>query len=87
MRARNWLLVFVAFALIAVACSDPSSQLSTPLDESDEDNFVAISDTLPEAPEFPGGHTWFNVASPLTLEQLRGKVVLLEFWTSAMRSS
>ncbi len=82
MRKRIWLLVFAAAALIAVACSDSGSQLSTPLDESDEDNFVAISDTLPEAAEFPGGHTWFNVASPLTMEQLRGKVVLLDFWTS-----
>jgi len=33
------------------------------------------------APEFPGGHTWFNVPEPLTLAQLRGKVVLLDFWT------
>jgi hypothetical protein len=30
------------------------------------------------APEFPSG-SWFNVAEPL--RQLRGKVVLLDFWT------
>ena len=87
MRARIWLLMFAAVALVAVACSDSTPQLETPLveearEESDEDSFVAISNTLPEAPEFPGGHTWFNVASPLTLEQLRGKVILLDFWTS-----
>lgn len=34
------------------------------------------------APDFPVGHTWFNVSRPLTLEDLRGKVVLLDFWTS-----
>jgi thiol-disulfide isomerase/thioredoxin len=32
------------------------------------------------APEFPTGG-WFNVAEPLSLKQLRGKIVLLDFWT------
>ncbi len=33
------------------------------------------------APEFPAGLDWFNVAAPLSLKALRGKVVLLDFWT------
>jgi hypothetical protein len=33
------------------------------------------------APEFPSGLDWFNTPRPLTLAELRGKVVLLEFWT------
>lgn len=33
------------------------------------------------APEFPGGNTWFNVPEPLTIDGLRGKAVLLDFWT------
>jgi hypothetical protein len=33
------------------------------------------------APEFPAGLTWFNTARPLTLAELRGKIVLLDFWT------
>ena len=32
------------------------------------------------APEFPAAE-WLNVAAPLTLKALRGKVVLLDFWT------
>ena len=32
------------------------------------------------APEFPSG-SWFNVGEPLSLRALRGKVVLLDFWT------
>lgn len=42
----------------------------------------------PEAPDGPiaapsldGAVAWLNVASPLALPQLRGKVVLLDFWT------
>jgi hypothetical protein len=33
------------------------------------------------APEFPKGLDWINVPHPLTLAELRGKVVLLEFHT------
>lgn len=33
------------------------------------------------APEFPAGLEWLNTSHPLTLKTLRGKVVLLEFWT------
>jgi len=33
------------------------------------------------APEFPAGLEWLNVERPLSLEDLAGKLVLLEFWT------
>ena len=33
------------------------------------------------APEFPAGLQWLNTERPLTLRELRGKVVLLDFWT------
>jgi hypothetical protein len=33
------------------------------------------------APQFPEGLTWFNVDRPLSLRALRGKVVILDFWT------
>lgn len=34
-----------------------------------------------QAPEFPGGLDWINVEQPLTMEGLKGKVVLYDFWT------
>lgn len=36
---------------------------------------------LIRAPEFAQGLEWMNIPKPLTLQSLRGKVVLLEFWT------
>ena len=33
------------------------------------------------APEFPAGMDWLNTDMPPTLGDLRGKLVLLDFWT------
>jgi hypothetical protein len=34
------------------------------------------------APELPSGLDWINTGGrPLTLAELRGKIVLLDFWT------
>ena len=33
------------------------------------------------APDFPEGLEWLNVERPLALEDLAGKLLLLEFWT------
>jgi len=33
------------------------------------------------APDFPAGLDWLNADHPLSLTDLRGKLVLLDFWT------
>ncbi len=33
------------------------------------------------APDFPPSLEWVNTPRPLSLRELRGKIVLLEFWT------
>jgi len=38
--------------------------------------------TRVRAPELPENLEWFNTAQPLTLAGQRGKIVLLDFWTS-----
>jgi len=34
-----------------------------------------------KAPEFDGAGDWLNTDKPLTLQQLKGKIVVLDFWT------
>ena len=33
------------------------------------------------APDFPQGMEWLNTAKPLSMADLRGKIVVLDFWT------
>lgn len=33
------------------------------------------------APDFPANFQWVNTERPLTLADLRGKMVILDFWT------
>ncbi len=33
------------------------------------------------APDFPEGLEWLNTERPVSLADLRGKVVVLDFWT------
>jgi cytochrome c biogenesis protein CcdA/thiol-disulfide isomerase/thioredoxin len=49
---------------------------------SDLDKPVGLS-TYGQAPDFTGNQDWFNTPGdqPLTMEGLRGKVVLIDFWT------
>jgi len=42
---------------------------------------VTVERPLVHAPELAGAGGWINVAEPLSLAKLRGKVVLLDFWT------
>jgi len=66
----------IALALVAAACSggDETAETTTTVATS------SLAGTTP-AYEFPDGVDWLNTEGPLTMSDLRGKVVLLDFWT------
>lgn len=84
---------YFALAPYAVAQADPpstasgSAEGSSGGDRSDADE--APVDNAPEnpfpgrspAPSLEGGFGWLNTSGPIDLKDLRGKVVLLDFWT------
>ncbi len=43
--------------------------------------WAAAAQDAGQAPELDGGIAWLNVEKPLTLADLKGKIVLLDFWT------
>jgi thiol-disulfide isomerase/thioredoxin len=77
-------LPLLALLLVAAACSPSGGS-----DDASESTTSATPAVPPEqsfagtieAPEFPEGLEWINAAGPVTLDSLKGKVVILDFWT------
>lgn len=55
----------------------PVLEEPTPTPEPEAPSFAGTI----AAPEFPAGLDWLNTGRPLTLAELRGKIVILDFWT------
>jgi thiol-disulfide isomerase/thioredoxin len=81
-------LIGILFGSLGLACLAGSF----PLQAQDEGPTVpfgdlttmSLSDDLQgtvRAPEFPAGDQWLNTDHPLTIKELKGKIVLLDFWT------
>jgi thiol-disulfide isomerase/thioredoxin len=68
---RTLLTAFVALAATALAA--PGFAL-------DANISIQLADARAAAPDFVGINKWFNSA-PLSIGDLRGKVVLVDFWT------
>ncbi len=72
---KHFLFAFLAYTL--VGCASQPSRL--PLAKSAMLKNASLPDLGP-APELTN-QTWLNVAAPLHLADLRGKVVIVEMWT------
>ncbi len=80
MQGRRQLILIastVAIALLVAACTPSSGDTTT---TSTTEATESVAGTI-EAPEFPEGLDWINTSEPIELNDLRGKVVLLDFWT------
>ncbi|MFN0056558.1 MAG: thioredoxin-like domain-containing protein [Planctomycetales bacterium] len=71
---------------LAAQDDDPPAAASDQEDEaaSDDPGAIAAANPFPKrfkAPDLDGGTGWLNTAGEITLKDLRGKVVLLDFWT------
>ncbi len=81
MLRKLLLLIGLLLVLPVIAqAQDGTPSDSTPQGESAVESRYAGRSDLP-APEFPTGLDWINVPAPLTIESLRGKIVILDFWT------
>ena len=82
------LLLSLGLVIALAACSetdaspDPTGTGTTPTTSpaTSDTTIRSYAGTTP-APEFPTGLDWLNTDRPLALEQLRGKIVILDFWT------
>jgi DNA-binding beta-propeller fold protein YncE/peroxiredoxin len=74
-RRRSILAAVLAVGLLTAACTPTSGDTTTTIEPAE-----SLAGTI-EAPDFPDGLDWINTAEPIHLNDLKGKVVLLDFWT------
>lgn len=87
-RAHRWLWAVLPILLLGFAAvygasrlfPEQSSVAAGPPSEAGGAPAPGARSRVP-APELDGGVAWLNTAGPIRLRDLRGKIVLLDFWT------
>ncbi|MGH9767280.1 MAG: thioredoxin-like domain-containing protein, partial [Blastocatellia bacterium] len=81
--ARGRVAAFVIVSLFFIACGAALAQQKAEprkgKEMAPEKNKLFEGEV--NAPDFPSGMEWLNTEKPLSLRELRGKIVLLDFWT------
>ena len=67
-------------AVLAVGCR-PAAMPATALPPPSTEAFDVSEQNRPKAPDFPATLEWLNTDKPLSLKDLKGKIVLMDFWT------
>src|SRR2546430_552893 len=70
--------LFAVMMLISTACAAFAPSLSV---VATRGPYLTQAEARVRAPELTGGRGWLNTDKPLSLAALKGKVVLLDFWT------
>ena len=76
---RSWVLVSIAAAWGVFLPPTPAHWSRSQLVCAQSPEFKTVR-RVP-APSLEGGGEWINSAGPIRLQQLRGKIVILDFWT------
>ncbi|HVY55159.1 MAG TPA: cytochrome c biogenesis protein CcdA, partial [Thermodesulfobacteriota bacterium] len=82
-RKAFGVIIILSVAFIASGINIGTIQAGENTDAAVSTGAGKLEDALPEpyaAPDFSGIATWIN-SKPLTMKELRGKVVLIDFWT------
>src|SRR5205809_3003541 len=81
-KTKDRLCVSVALWLMLILSPALSFEAASKVRDSQEGLEMATQDgARMRAPELNGARGWLNTDKPLTLSALKGKVVLLDFWT------
>jgi DNA-binding beta-propeller fold protein YncE len=90
--ARRWFVALSVISLLAVAVYGTSHwPLRLPVQAAEVSSLQAPQDPAQPgddtpkqrvtAPDFDGGVGWLNTSGPIHMRDLRGKIVVLDFWT------
>lgn len=74
-------LIVIVSSVILLLIAGPDGRCPCQDIESEDMNSAEFLEGSVNAPEFPFGLEWLNTDQPLTMADLRGKIVLLDFWT------